>query len=260
MYGANEVCGAILLCVFLLTNSLIYVYRRRKGKAGPLMTPLFIKFWSVYGMMHFAVLVLSQYLTPFGLAWLVSVIRTLVLAVMTWGAYLPFATRIYDRILRPFYDAQEAEIEQYFSRIRSAWNEQKEALEELAQHLLNRVAIGGVDGVVSQAQGEKILAAENAEQVDPVTGRRRRSPSLPDTTTSAITERQFFAGQAEDRVHTAAGSSVNALRGVIRPAGHDVPKPAYEHSRALRQAFRQRAARNATPAPPAEEKTRTVGS
>lgn len=217
-----------------------YVKRRRNGRVGHIMTPLLIKLWAVYAVIEFALYILALYLKPFGPTWLPSIIRAAILPYIVWGRRLHHAANIYDTKLVPFFDTYSADIENLFSQAQQFWDELNEAFRELAQHLLNRIAVGGLSGAISPINRDPAPETSQVRRPNGAQQTHEAPSALPHDTRTFSTARLLFAGQPSERADTIGNGSLEAMRGVILHTKPEAPKSAFEDSRALRRQFRNR--------------------
>lgn len=231
--------------ISVMNSRLLLVYQRKNGQVGPSLLKPFVKLWAIWGLMYFASMPVSLYLAPFRMTWLVSILRALVMFVVSWGSRLPMASYVYDAYVNPFIDAREPEIEQQLVVFREKWTAFKQQMKVMCEELWKQYNIGGVPGVLGTGRGEQEVAKQQADEFDPQTGQRVRNPRLPEG-------RSHQPFSAADRPDTVAEV---AYRGVLIPPKSATPKAAYTGSRAFRESFRKRAKSTTQPSPKPEDET-----
>lgn len=234
------------LCMIVLRR-FMYVKRRRRGRVGPAMAPILIKFWASYSLAECGAHMLSIYLTPMNGAWLVSLLRAIGLMVMMWGHRLGKVVELYDLKLVPFYEAREPEIEGAFAQVRERGELVNDAFKELATYLLKRIAVGGLSGAMNDLS--EAVSGQSVDGNESVAGQQQRAASvrggggggstLPGETDVFSSGRQFFAG-TEDRADAVANASLDGMGRVIKVAAPEPPKAAYEDLRAFRRKLSSR--------------------
>lgn len=241
---------ATLVAVF---RTLRYVLLRRSGRTGPAHATRLVKFWSAFGLMNAAHTVFASYLTPFGLAPMVTAPLAIAAVALSVGPRLSMAGRAYDGPLSIFYETHAGELDSTIATLREHLGKVDEATCALAEYLLQHLSVGGLSGM-GRAFTNLFSEAAATEADAAVQGERRRrkqgEASLPegssggrdasggrDRIAPGTGSRSFFAGAPHERADAAAESPNGFVSANLKDAR---PKPAYDASRALRDQFRRR--------------------
>lgn len=209
------------------------------------MAPVLLRFWAMFGAAHFSTQVLTLYLAPFRGHILISCVRAPVLLLLCYGRRLPITSIMYQKYLVPIYESNEPEIEGQLRRARTLQADVNEGFRQLATYLLQQIAVGGLDGLVSIPRYETLQPRSEPQAPSASKRDEQEGSPLPQNTAVFASSRHFFGGETDHRARSVLAVDGHNLDGAIQPAKlSETPKAAYDDARALRRQFRNRTPKN----------------